>query len=157
MTYAHSAVQIATPIGPVRITAAGDLITGIAIGDQRSGENPSLVLNEARAQLLAYFDHRLTDFDLPLQPASTIRRDEIWRAMRAVGYGQTATYGEVAARTGSIARAVGQACRHNPFPIVIPCHRILRAGNKLGPYSAGEGPDTKRELLKHEKAEGWLI
>ncbi len=77
--------------------------------------------------------------------------------MRVVGFGHTATYGEIATRTGSIARAVGQACRHNPYPIVVPCHRILQAGYKLGPYSAGNGPDTKRELLKHEKAEGWLI
>ena len=157
MAYDPAAAQIATPIGPVRVTAIGDLITGITIGDSRDGHGASYALEGAKEQLLAYFQGRLTVFDLPLQPAATPRRSEIWRAMQDVAFGDTASYGEIAAKTGSIARAVGQACRHNPFPIVVPCHRILPASRKLGPYSAGDGPDTKRELLRHEGAKGWLL
>jgi methylated-DNA-[protein]-cysteine S-methyltransferase len=157
MSYAPAATMIATPIGPVRIVAAGELIAEIRIGDPKKSFGSSPVLREAAEQLQAYFAGRLTRFDLPLKPATTQRRSEIWSAMRDVEYGRVATYGEIAERTQSIARAVGQACRHNPLPIVIPCHRILQAGYRLGPYSAGEGPTTKLKLLEHERAEGWLL
>ena len=55
------------------------------------------------------------------------------------------------------ARAVGRACADNPFPIVVPCHRVLPTGGALGFYSAGDGPATKAWLLRHERAEGWLL
>ncbi len=69
----------------------------------------------------------------------------------AVGYGETVSYGELAKRLDSGPRAIGQLCARNPFPIVVPCHRVLGAGGALGSYSAGDGPATKQWLLDHEQ------
>ena len=157
MAYARSAAMIATPIGPIRIEAEGDLLTGIRIGRGADAEPEAPLLHEAQAQLAAYFDGRLTAFDLPLMPADSERGPAMRNAIRGIGYGETATYGDLAARTGASARAVGQACAGNPFPIVVPCHRVLGAGGALSYYSAGDGPETKIWLLKHERAEGWLL
>lgn len=101
-------------------------------------------------QLNAYFAGRLTHFDLSLAPARTSRGAVLRDAIVAVGHGATASYGELAHAVGSSARAVGQACARNPFPLVVPCHRVLQAGGVLGPYSAGAGPATKRWLLAFE-------
>ena len=62
-------------------------------------------------------------------------------------------YGAIARMIGSSPRAVGQACRRNPFPIVVPCHRVVGAGGAIGYYSAGEGVATKRWLLAHENGD----
>lgn len=157
MAYARAAAMIATPIGPIRIEAEGGVLTGIRIGRSVTAETDDTLLIEARAQLTAYFAGTLTDFDLPLAPLSSERGPELREAIRGIGYGETATYGDLAARTGASARAVGQACASNPFPIIVPCHRVLGAGGALSYYSAGDGPETKIWLLKHERAEGWLI
>lgn len=107
-------------------------------------------------QLREYFAGTRRDFDLPLAPEGTDFQRRVWEALRAIPFGGTCTYGDVAARVGSVARAVGQANRNNPIPIVIPCHRVL-ASNGIGGYSGenGEGKelDTKRWLLRHEGVE----
>jgi methylated-DNA-[protein]-cysteine S-methyltransferase len=105
----------------------------------------------------AYVAGELTVFDLPLVPAASDRGPELRAAICSIIYGETASYGDLAARTGASARAVGQACASNPFPIIVPCHRVLPTGGALGFYSAGDGPATKAWLLKHEHAEGWLL
>lgn len=156
MAYARAAATIATPIGPIRIEAEGDALTGIRIG-RSGGDADTALLREAAAQLAAYFAGDLTAFDLPLAPAASDRGPELRQAICSIGYGETASYGELAARTGASARAVGQACASNPFPIIVPCHRVLPTGGALGYYSAGDGPATKAWLLKHERAEGWLL
>ncbi|HZP27547.1 MAG TPA: MGMT family protein, partial [Acidimicrobiia bacterium] len=76
----------------------------------------------------------------------------VYEAARAVPVGTTVTYGELAARVGSpaSARAVGQAMAANPFPIVVPCHRVLSAGGRLGGFSATGGLATKRRMLAIE-------
>jgi methylated-DNA-[protein]-cysteine S-methyltransferase len=155
MAYAQSAALIATPIGPVRIEAVGDVLTAIRIGDTRAASGASPVLRDASSQMIAYFDRRLDRFDLPLAPPSTARGADLRAAMCAVRFGQTRTYGDIAEEIGSSARAIGQACGRNSFPLVVPCHRILSAGSRLGHYSAGEGPRTKAFLLTHEDAKGW--
>jgi methylated-DNA-[protein]-cysteine S-methyltransferase len=156
MAYARAAATIATPIGPIRIEAEGDALTGIRIG-RSGGDADTALLREAAAQLAAYFAGDLTMFDLPLATAVSDRGPELRQAICSVGYGETASYGDLAARTGASARAVGQACASNPFPIIVPCHRVLPTGGALGYYSAGDGPATKAWLLKHERAEGWLL
>jgi len=156
MAYARATATIATPIGPILIEAEGDALTGIRIG--RSGnEANSALLREAAAQLAAYFAGDLTVFDLPLAPATTAEGEGQRAAIASVGFGETRTYGELAQACGSSARAIGQACASNPFPIIVPCHRVLPTGGALGFYSAGDGPATKAWLLKHERAEGWLL
>jgi methylated-DNA-[protein]-cysteine S-methyltransferase len=74
---------------------------------------------------------------------------EIYAAARGIGWGETTTYGELARRVGSpgAARAVGQAMAHNPVPVIIPCHRILASGNKVGGFSAFGGARSKQKLL----------
>lgn len=148
----HDEAVIATPIGMVRITGAEHFLTSIAIerGESREHEGVSALLRDAAAQLRDYFAGERTSFDLPLEPARTSRGAVLRGAMRAIGYGETATYGAVAAAVVSSPRAVGRACALNPFPIVVPCHRVTSAG---GPehYSAGGGAMTKCWLIDHER------
>lgn len=79
---------------------------------------------------------------------------EVYAIARAIPAGATLTYGEVAARLGdpTAARAVGQALGRNPFPIIVPCHRVLAAGGKSGGFSAGGGAATKLKMLSIERA-----
>ena len=104
------------------------------------------LLRAAREQLFAYFDGALRVFELRLDPPGTPYQRRVWQALLAIPYGRTQTYAEIAARAGGVARAVGQANRVNPIPILIPCHRVVAAGG-FGGYSGGEGLDTKRWLL----------
>lgn len=149
--YAPDHARIATPIGTVVIEGDDERIARVRIGaDDSPAPGHTAAVRDATAQLEAYFAGRLRTFDLPLATAVTPRSEALRLAIVSVGYGSTASYGELATRHGSSARAVGQACARNPFPLVVPCHRVLAAGGVLGPYSAGEGPSTKRWLLAFE-------
>lgn len=152
--YAPETAAVATPIGLI-VIEGDDVVRRIRFhptGEERQAMTPAV--REAAAQVTAYFAGKLRVFDLPLAKAATPRGAVLRQAMVDVGYGDTASYGELAARAGSSARALGQACARNPFPLVVPCHRVLQAGGVLGPYSAGEGPVTKEWLLKFESAYG---
>ncbi len=83
----------------------------------------------------------------------------VYEVTRAIPPGTTLSYGEVAARVGSpgAARAVGQALGANPFPVVVPCHRVLAAGGQIGGFSAGGGAATKRRMLEAEGAPGFQV
>lgn len=149
--YGPEPAAVATPIGLVLIAGDDRRITRIRFaldGEAHPGEGAAV--REAAAQVAAWFAGRLSRFDLPLAPAATPRGQVLREAIVAVGHGETASYGELAQRVGSSARAVGQACARNPFPLVVPCHRILQSGGALGPYSAGDGPATKSWLLDFE-------
>ena len=146
--YAPDTAAVATPIGMIVIEGHDDVVQRIRLhpaGKERQATAPAV--REAAAQVAAYFARTLRVFDLPLRAAATTRGTVLRQAMIDVGYGETASYGELATRIGSSARALGQACARNPFPLVVPCHRVLQAGGVLGPYSAGEGPVTKRWLV----------
>lgn len=110
-------------------------------------------LDDVRRQLDEYFDGRRSRFELDLD-WRLIRgfSRQVLRATAALGYGETATYTQVATKAGSprAYRAAGNALHHNPIPIVIPCHRILHSGGGLGGY--GGGLDMKRRLLRLEGA-----
>lgn len=152
MTYAPDHALIATPIGMVRIIGGDDAVARIHI---ESGQQPERcatmrAVREAEAQVRLYFEGSLRRFDMPLEPFRT-ERGEIMRAgIASVGYGETLSYGGVARAIGSGPRAIGQACARNPYPLVIPCHRILAGGGRLGNYSAGDGAESKLWLLRHE-------
>ena len=107
------------------------------------------LLLEARRQVEAYLDGARRGFDLPLAPRGTGYRQRVWAALAAIPYGQTRTYGEIAAVAGGAARSVGGANGANPIPILIPCHRVVASGG-LGGYSGGDGLETKRRLLQLE-------
>ena len=104
--------------------------------------------------LQAYMDGEATDFaavTVDLGQADALCR-QVYMAARAIPWGQTLSYGELAACLGlpGAAREVGQALARNAVPIIIPCHRIVGSGGKLGGFSAPGGPDTKRRLLELE-------
>lgn len=142
-----------TPLGPLTLTEAGGQIT--ALHWHAAAQDPTPLLEEALAQVQAYFDRRLTRFDLPLHFGSGLH-ERVRRAMFAIPFGETRTYGDLARDLKAPAQAIGQACGANPIPILIPCHRILGAQG-LGGFSARGGVETKVWLLKHEGAAALLI
>ena len=135
------------------LTEDAGLITRLDWTDQPG--QTSALLTEAVAQLAAYFDRRLTRFDLPLDFGTGFQA-RVRRAMADIPYGETKTYGDLARDLSAPAQAIGQACGANPIPILIPCHRVLGAKG-LGGFSAPGGVESKVALLRLEKAAGLLI
>jgi methylated-DNA-[protein]-cysteine S-methyltransferase len=145
-------LSIDSPLGRLCLIEEDGRLTAVEWrGDVARGQETPLLL-EARAQLDAYFAGRRTAFDLPLAPQGSPFELSVWRLMSAIPYGETRSYGELAAALAATARDVGQACGSNPLPIFIPCHRVLAAGGALGGYSGGKGTETKRHLLVLEGA-----
>lgn len=104
-------------------------------------------------QFDAYFTGRLKSFEGDILIQGSEHDRKVWQAMLNIPYGQTRTYGDVAKEIGSAAQAVGQACKRNPVPLIIPCHRIV-GQNHIGGYSGGTGDETlsiKHWLLEHER------
>jgi len=143
---------IASPIGAISISASDDALISIvmlgAAAEPNRSDHP--LLQEAKRQIDAYFTGALHHFDLQLEPAATRRGNELRAAIVAIPYGETQSYGEIARRADSGPRAIGRVCSHNPLPLVVPCHRVVAAGGKIGYYSGGDGISTKRFLLMHE-------
>jgi methylated-DNA-[protein]-cysteine S-methyltransferase len=151
MRYATDSAVIATPIGAIRISGTDTLETIRILTEPAMltrGSAPAVVA--AAEQLEAWFAGALHAFDLALDPARTPRGGALRRGLIDTGYGETLSYGALARKLGSSPRAIGQLCARNPFPIVVPCHRIL-ASDGLGNYSAGTGVTTKQWLLAHEQ------
>ena len=140
-----------SPVGPLTLFEEDGKIISLDWGAVDDGEETPL-LREAARQLEAYFDGALTRFDLPLDPHGTVFQKKLWRALETIPYGQTLTYGEMASQIDSGPRAIGGACGRNPIPIIIPCHRVLGSGGKMGGYSGHDGTDTKEFLLRLEGA-----
>lgn len=105
---------------------------------------------EARAQLSEYFDGSRREFDLPLELGGTEWERSVWAALRAIPYGETRSYGEIAASvcTPAAARAVGMANGRNPVAVIVPCHRVIGADGRLTGF--GGGLERKRALLDLE-------
>ena len=142
-----------SPVGRLALQAEGETLTGVhwaGAGERARNDKPSPVLKEARRQLERYFAGRLKAFDLPLAARGTDFQKRVWKMMREIPYGETATYGGIAMALGSGPRAVGTACGRNPIPIIVPCHRVLGSGGREGGFSGGQGLPTKRKLLALE-------
>ncbi len=133
---------------PHRGSAAAYLAT--LIEDERSERSPQK-LADVRRQLDEYFAGARTSFDLPLDLRGTDFQRRVWKALRTIPYGATASYGDIARRVGRPggARAVGQANNRNPVGLVVPCHRVV-ASNGIGGY--GSGLAIKEKLLELEKS-----
>jgi methylated-DNA-[protein]-cysteine S-methyltransferase len=122
--------------------------------DAEPGAPPQQVQG-AVAAVRRYFEGAATDFadlELDLAGASTFFK-QVYAAARSIGWGQTTTYGALARELGvaaEAARDVGQAMAQNPVPLIIPCHRVLAAGGKLGGFSAPGGATTKLRMLELE-------
>jgi len=132
------------------------VVTGIHfLDDVQQCQSPQSILAERTVrQLESFFTDPQFQFELPLVESSTAFQQRARSALRAIPVGETVSYGKLAASMMSSARAVAGACRRNPVPIIIPCHRVI-ARNGLGGFSgatAGKPLRVKRWLLEHEHA-----
>jgi methylated-DNA-[protein]-cysteine S-methyltransferase len=153
MTYAPNMAIIATPVGMIRLDGDVDCLHRITVSCETSAPCPAdtPALRAAAEQLTAWFSGRLRTFDLPLAPAAHARGQQLREGLIAVCYGETISYGALARRLDSGPRAIGQLCARNPFPIVVPCHRVSGHDGSLNHYSAGNGIVTKQWLLDFER------
>jgi methylated-DNA-[protein]-cysteine S-methyltransferase len=154
---------IDSPIGELLLLGDGQDLHGlymqggrkpiaIASGWERT-EAPFAALT---AQIEEYFDARRETFDVSLQMHGTPFERRVWSALRAIPYGETISYGELAKRIGQPtgARAVGLANGRNPIAVIVPCHRVIGADGSLTGY--GGGLERKRTLLELEQAQARL-
>ena len=154
--------SVDSPYGPLLLAATGGGVVKLGLPNQ----DPDLVLRElaalisprvlespgrlddARRELDAYFEGELRDFSVPVdwQLAHGFT-DRVLHVVARIPYGETRSYGEVAANAGNprASRAAGTACGNNPVPLIVPCHRVVQSGGKPGNY--GGGPEMKRALL----------
>lgn len=154
-----SFATLPTPVGVIGVVSDGAAITRVtwrSTAPVGAGAEPDPLLDEALAQVRAYFDGALTAFDLPIDLGEQTEgtRAVLLALYETVGHGESVTYGELAARSGTTipARGIGAIMGANPVPLIVPCHRVV-AGDGLGGYSGGDpgqGLATKRWLLEHE-------
>jgi len=157
MTTFHTTFE--SPVGALLLMSDGQSLTGLHTESDkhRPAMRPDWIENdgaapfaEVKEQLRAYFEGRLTEFDLALAPHGTEFQLRVWRELRGIPYGETISYAELARRIGNpnASRAVGMANSRNPISIVVPCHRVIGADNSLTGYAGGL--ERKRMLLAHE-------
>jgi methylated-DNA-[protein]-cysteine S-methyltransferase len=148
-----------SPLGPLLLMSDGTSLTGLHTDNDkhRPAVQPDWVRDDSVApfaqtvaQLQAYFDGALTEFDLPLAAQGTAFQMTVWRELRNIPYGETISYAELARRIGrpTASRAVGHSNARNPISIIVPCHRVIGADQSLTGYAGGL--DRKRMLLAHE-------
>ena len=120
------------------------------IDKQTADSNSNKILSLLNDELDAYFKGALSRFTTPLHPVGTHFQEQAWEALRNIGYGKTASYGEQSASIGkpTAYRAVANANSANPISLLIPCHRIINGNGKLGGYAGGV--ERKSWLLAHE-------
>ncbi|MEU1038823.1 methylated-DNA--[protein]-cysteine S-methyltransferase [Streptomyces sp. NPDC005551] len=149
---------IDSPYGPLTLVATDGVLSGLYMAGQRHrpseehfGDPDDTPFAETRAQLDAYFAGESKDFDLPLHLDGTPFQRSVWEQLRLIPYGETRSYGELAALLGKpgASRAVGLANGRNPVGIIVPCHRVVGADGGLTGY--GGGLDRKRRLLDFER------
>ncbi len=160
----HSVFRYASPLGEIRLSAAGEALTGLWFEGQKyeadrvypeQAEKPLPIFEETAEWLDLYFSGKAPGFTPALNPQGTPFRRAVWEMLQRIPYGETVTYGEIAAeiakRTGKprmSAQAVGGAIGHNPVLILIPCHRVIGADGSLTGYAGGL--NRKRTLLRLE-------
>jgi methylated-DNA-[protein]-cysteine S-methyltransferase len=154
-----------SPVGDLLLTSRDGTLTGLFFSPHKASHKhwdlvretgvedaAEPVIAATRTQLGEYFAGGRTEFDLPLQPAGTVFQLSVWERLRLIGYGRTASYGQIAAQLGLVpgaSRAVGLANGSNPISIIVPCHRVIGANGSLTGY--GGGLERKRYLLDLEQ------
>ena len=140
-----------SPAGLLTVTEADGAIVSLHFGGEQETPPQTPLLQEVQRQLTAYFSGARRAFDLPLAPRGTPFQRAVWQALREIPYGETRSYGEIAAAIGkpNACRAVGMACHVNPIAIVVPCHRVVGKSGTLTGYAAGL--ERKRVLLEWEQ------
>lgn len=152
MTVSGRSFCVTSPITNLSVTTNGRAVTKIVFGRyaRRAPKGP-LELQAAK-ELLEYFAGKRTEFTFPVEVEGTDFNRKVWEQVARIPYGTTKTYGEIARAIDKpgAARAVGTANGKNPIPIVIPCHRVVAGGGKLGGF--GGGLLLKRKLLRLESS-----
>ena len=150
-----------SPLGPMTLAATSQGLAGVWFDGQRHQPDTSTwriaakhpVLEQTRAQLLAYFAGDLSTFDLALDLRhGTLFQQAVWRALLRIPSGSTLSYGALSAMVGkpTAVRAVGSAVGRNPLSIIVPCHRVVGANGALTGYAGGL--ERKAALLQREQA-----
>jgi methylated-DNA-[protein]-cysteine S-methyltransferase len=152
--------EIESPVGRLRLIASEEALAGIWFehgrdamrGSAAATRGSNAVIERTRAQLEEYFAGARREFDLPLDPRGTEFQRRVWFRLTRIAYGDTITYGALAAELGNAkaSRAVGLANGSNPIPIVIPCHRVIGANGSLTGF--GGGLPIKAKLLELERS-----
>ena len=143
-----------SPLGRLGIRYRDNRVTRLDYVDQAVPLKAAMSAfgRQVSTQLEHFFFNPGHRFTLPLEMQGTAFQCRVWRALTQIAAGETRTYGELAARLHSGARAVGNACRHNPVSIIVPCHRVVSASG-IGGYSGRTGGreiHRKQWLLDHE-------
>lgn len=148
----HADAVIDSPIGKLGLRFHGDALSELIFLPEHTALKQCEYAANVTAQLQAYFNNSQHVFDLNLQTCGTAFQKRVWTALRTIPSGTTITYGELAKQLDSSPRAVGQACRRNSIPVIIPCHRVIGA-KQLGGYAgeiSGGIVAIKQWLLRHE-------
>lgn len=152
----HTVVD--SPYGPLTLVADDGVLSGLYMTEQRHrppeesfGTHDATAFGATEEQLEAYFSGELKEFTLELRLTGTPFQQTVWEQLRAIPYGETRTYGELADALGNpkASRAVGLANGKNPVGIIVPCHRVIGASGGLTGY--GGGLDRKQRLLDFER------
>jgi methylated-DNA-[protein]-cysteine S-methyltransferase len=148
---------VATPVGRLGIVVHDGALVDVAfLGKSTALHAPRTdMARRASRQLRSYFTNPRQSFRIPLKLEGTPFQQRVWRALRRIPAGRTLSYGTLARRLHTSARAVGNACRANPIPLVVPCHRVV-AANGLGGFMgkrSGLSLSRKYWLLEHERGE----
>lgn len=141
------------PFGLMKIGVEDEKIVAIRrCGAIEELPSPTPLSDQAAAQLSEYFAGGRKTFDLPLAPKGTPFQTAVWNTLPHIPFGETRSYGQIAAAIGNhkATRAVGMACNRNPIWIVIPCHRVVGTNRNLTGYAGGL--EMKQWLLQLEKA-----
>jgi methylated-DNA-[protein]-cysteine S-methyltransferase len=141
-------LSMPTPFGPITVTEDDGVLTRVDWTD--GGRDRTSLLDRAALAVAAWVQGDPAPIDLPFAWGQGLDA-AVRRALAAIPFGQTRTYGDIARAVGAAPQAVGQACGRNPLPILIPCHRVTGTA-WFGGFSAPGGVETKAALLRHEGA-----
>jgi methylated-DNA-[protein]-cysteine S-methyltransferase len=146
--------SLATPVGQIAVYISDQQVVQLdyATRKRQTGNRLSPLAASVKKQIQSYFKSPDNSFEIPVKTAGTAFQKRVWRFLQTIPAGKTLTYGEIARHLHTSARAVGNACRSNPVPLIIPCHRVV-ASQGIGGFggeTAGANINRKRWLLKHE-------
>ena len=143
--------QFSSTVGPLTLEGDDHALTRVGFGEPAAPQGDATAVAEAAIQLEQYFAGERTEFDLDVEVDGTPFERRVWDAVRAIPYGETATYADIARRIGrpSAFRAVGRANGRNPVAVIVPCHRVIGSDGSLTGYAGGI--EMKRALLDLER------
>lgn len=153
-----SSANFVSPCGEISITINDNQLSQLSFLSRQSPPTPSQhsYSEYVISQLKSYFNNPLHRFSIDLNLVGTDFQQRVWRALQDIPSGTTLTYGMLAKQLKTSARAIGQACRTNPIPIIIPCHRIVAAGH-LGGFMGSTTLSNSQHLVEPLSIKAWLL